>query len=627
MRTRFYLDGIEINPPNNYAGLEIELNYDTDGNQQAVSINDWEFGVGDPAAGNDGMIMCRNQLNDQTGVGIVQGKPFIVIINDEKGTTYKLFDGYVDLWKAKYSRGKITASAVQTGKIDWLNDFADSFSFQYLYSIGFFDKSYFVPVPYVIVKKQDGFEIIMTLVTIFVIVDKIKEQITAIAQLAAGSANPMEMSTVARLILQIIYLIILFISLIPLIIRIISVLCPPIKFHNVMYVKDLFKIACNYMQLDFKSSILESEPYSKLVILPEKYNIKQNIGIFDGVLGDFKNNNEKVGYFKGTFGDLIRAMKTMFYAKVVIDSGTLYFEPWDFKLGTNGIQIPYSFDNIENFSLNYDDFYSTMVVSFLTDLTDRHTIQEYKGTSVQITQTAKTSLIQKMSLLRNVDESRIQFALAKRKTELTAIEKALTVFLKATQVVLAIFIFSINLAIIAINALIAVINKIIKALGTIGIVIKIKLDPIKKIQTPSVKSLISNRLNMLKMESDYVTVPKILMIDQSKNPINTKISDSNGDFVNAKYLFDNYHYFKSFVPINNKPLYQYEIRSSDEFPFSFSDFEAVRNNNLIFTPDGLDGRIMSLKFNPMKQTAKAEYRVRKQHIWNLKLDEYEPDGT
>src|SRR6478735_3896941 len=112
-RVKYFLDGIEINPPNNYQELEIELNYDGDTNKQALSTNEWEFGVGDPAKGNDGMIMCRNQLLDQTGIGVVQGKPFKITIDDENGKIYELLDGYIDLWKAKYERGKVTAEAVQ----------------------------------------------------------------------------------------------------------------------------------------------------------------------------------------------------------------------------------------------------------------------------------------------------------------------------------------------------------------------------------------------------------------------------------------------------------------------------------------------------------------------------------
>lgn len=625
-RIRYYLDDIEINPPNNYKELEIELNYDSDGNQQAVSISDWEFGVGDPSKGNDGMIMCRNQFTDQSGIGVVQGKPFKIVIDNERGDKYTLFDGYIDLWKAKYDRGKITAPATQAGKIDWLNDYADSFTFDYLYDTGFFNKNYFIPIPYVIVKKQDTFEIVMTLVTIFVIVDKLKQQVKEISQLIAGTANPLEMSTLPRFILQIIYTTTLLISLIALILRMLYMLMPPVKYHQAMYVKDLFQIACDYMGFTFKSSILQGPIYSKMVIMPEKYNINQDAGLFAGVAGDFKNNNERTGHFKGTFGDLIRKMKTMFYAKIVIDGNTLYFEPYDFKLGSNGIQVPYSFDNEDSFRLNHEDFFATMVLSFLTDLSDRHTIQEYLGTSVQITQTAKSSINQKMSLLRNLNQEQIQFALAKKKTELTIIETLLNAFLKAVQAVLNALVKAINGAIKALNALIKVINKTIKALGTIGIKIDFKIKEIDKINPPSIGNVISNRLGMLKMESDYVSVSKIFLIDQNSNPVNTKISADNASLVNARYLFDNYHYFKSFVSINGKPDNQYLLRDSDQFPFSFDDFVQSLNNNAIFTPDGLEGKAISLKFNPIKQTATCSYKVRKHYLSNLKLEIYEPDG-
>lgn len=623
MRTRHYLDEIEINPPNNYKELEIELNYDTDGNQQSVSINDWEFGVMDKSKGNDGALMCKNQLFDQTGVGVVQGKPFKITIDNERGKTYLLFNGYVDLWKAQYANGKVIAPAVESGKIDWLNDYADSFSFEYLYSIGFLKKDMFVPVPYVIVKKQDSFEVVMTLVTIFVITDTLKKQITEIAQLAAGSANPLEMTSIPRLIFQIIYLILLFASLIPLILKLINMLVPPVKYHNVMYVRDLFEIACKYMGLTFKSSILQTAPFNKMVIMPEKYNLTENKGL---LAGDFKNNNEKVGYFKGTFGDLIRAMKIMFHGKVVISDNNLYLEPFDFKLGSNGIVVPYSFANKDTFTLNYDDFFATMIVSFLTDLSDRHTIQEYKGTSVQVTQTTKSTVNPQLSLLRNLDEARISFALAKVKKELTNIEEILLKFSEGTQLVLTIIVAGLNLAIIAINILIAIIQKILKALSTIGIKIKLKINPIKKIPTPNLKKLITNRIDILKMESDYVAIAKIFLIDQNTNPLNTKISSNNQAVLNAKYLFDNFHYLKSFVSINGKSPNQYMLRKSDEFPFSFTQFETIRNNNAIFTPDGDEGDARSLRFNPEKQTATCDYRVKKQYISNLKLNVYEPDG-
>jgi hypothetical protein len=626
-RIRYYLDGIEINPPNNYQELDIELNYDPDGNKQALSINEWELGVGDPAKANDGMIMCRNQLLDQTGIGVVQGKPFKITIDDENGTTYTLFDGYLDLWKAKYGRGKITASAVEAGKIDWLNDYADSFTFDYLYQTGFFGNDRFVNVPYIVVKKQDTFEIIMTIVTIFVLVDKIKQQIKEIAQLAAGSVNPLEMSTIPRFILQIIYTAALLISLVSLIFKLFYMLMPPVKYHKGMYVKDLFEIACDYMGFTFKSSILQQHPFDKLFIIPEKFNLTENSsGRFAGIAGDFANNNEKTGHFKGTFGNLLRMIKTMFYAKVVIDDDILYFEPYDFVLGNSGINVPYSFDNEENFNLNHEDFFSTMILSFLTDISDRHTIQEYLGTSVQVTQTAKGTINQKMSLLRNLQEDKIQFALAKRKTELTFIEELLSDFLKIIQGVLNTLVDIVNGAIKALNALIRIINKIIKALKVIGIKLGNPIGELRTITAPSIGNLIDNRIGMIKMESDYVNVPKIFLINQSSNALNTKLHALNESNVNARYLFETYHYHKSFVSINGQPDNQHYLRESDRFPFSFADYEKSLRNNTIFTPDGLEGRALSLKFNPQKQYATCSYKQRKHYLSNLKLEIYEPDG-
>jgi len=626
MKQVYKLLGTEINPPNNYPELSLELNWDKDGAGQALSINDFEFGVMEND-GIDGAFILKKEFKDQTGVGILEGKELQITLSNERGKRYTIFDGYVDLWKARYDNGKVTAPAVETGSIDWLNDYSDSFSFEYLYSIGYFSKDKFIPVPYIIVKKQDWFEVAMTLVTIFLIVDKIREQITEIVKLVANSVNPLEMTAIPRLILQIVYLVLLFASLIPLIIRVITLLVPPVKYHNVMTVLDQFEIGCKYMNLQFRSSILQAPQWKGFVLMPEKYNVFEgNSGIFAGLAGDLKNNNEKIGYFKGTFGDYLRALKTMFNAKIVISDGVLYFEPFDFKLGNNGITIPDRFDNKDSFTLNHEDFNSTIIVSFMTDLNDRHTIQEYLGTSVQVSIVPKTAVFQQRSLLRSLNEVRIQFALGKTKTELTLIEELLLEFSKGIQVALTVIITTLNVAIIAINVLIEIIQNILKSLSTIGIKIKIKLEPIKKIKTPQLGQMIKDRVGVLKMETDYVTIPKVFIIDQSTTPRSTRMAARNKQLLNARYLYENYHYLKSFVESNGKPANQFVLKENPEFPFSFDDYETVRNNNAIFTPQGEEGELISLKFNPTKQTASCSYKIRRKYIYNLKQDIYEPTG-
>ena len=627
MKEIFELNGQEINPPNNFRELQIELNYDRGRTEQALSINDWEFGVMNKG-GIDGAFILKGILRDPTSTGVVEGVPWKIALDNEQGKRYNIFNGYIDLWKAQYDNGNVIAPAVQSGNVDWLNDFAESFTFEYLYSQGFFGKDKFIPVPYVIVKKQDYFEIAMTLVTVFIISDKIKEQIIEIAQLAAGSANPLEMTGIPRLILKIVYLLLLFASLIPLILRLISIIVPPTKYHNVMYVRDLFEIGCKYMNLTFKSSIIQKAPFNQAVILSEKFaQFEGNTGIFAGIVGDLKNNNEKVGYYKGTFGQFLNAMKEMFYAKIIIDNGVFYFEPDTFRLGSNGITIPTRFDNKDKFELNYEDFYSSIELTFLTDTNDRHTIQEYKGTSFQLTQTPKTVTDIQKSLVRNLNVTTIPFALAKMKTEFTQIEKILLEFATAIQGSLEALTAGLNLAIIAINILIKIINSILKALATIGIKIKLKIDPIKKLTTPQIEDSIRNRIGMLKMESDFVYTPKIFLLQQSKSAVNTKISPLNQSVISASYLFYKFHTSKSFISFNGSKTNQYYLKENPSFPFSFDDYEKTRNNNAIFTEEGEEGELISLKFNPTEQLASCTYKVRKQYITNLKPIILEPDGS
>jgi hypothetical protein len=232
-----------------------------------------------------------------------------------------------------------------------------------------------------------------------------------------------------------------------------------------------------------------------------------------------------------------------------------------------------------------------------------------------------------MSLLRGLQEESIPFALAKKKTELTFIEEVLSVFLKAIQLVFDVLAAVINGAIAALNALISVINKIIKALKTIGIKIGKPVGKLQGITPPQIGNLIDNRIGMMKLESDYINVPKIMLLNQNSKDVNTKLTDENEAQVNARYLFENYHYFKSFVSINGQPDNQHLYRNSDKFPFSFENYEESLRNNVIFTPDGLSGRCLSLKFNPQAQTATCNYKQRKHYLSNLKLQIYEPDGN
>lgn len=629
MITRFFLDGVEIGPPLNYKELEIELNYDKDANQsKSSSINEWEFGVNTPIS-PDGAYTLFKYLADglTTGNGVFEGLPFKVVCDNQKGTSLTLSDSYVDVGTAKFEHDKITAKTVEQGSVDWLNTTADSFTFEYLDSIGKIDKSLYIPVPYCINKKQNSYELIIAALTIFVIVDKIQEQITNIGEKVTSAANPFMATNTFSIIVRIIYIIALFVALIGLIIKLYNLLVQPVKYHYGMYVKDLMRIGLDHLGLKFSSSILEKAPFNQLLILPEKYTLPENTGVLASIAGLIKpKTDEQKGYYKGTLGDLIRSMKTMFYAKLIIQNGTCYFEKYNFKLSNSTYKIPDLYDARHRFELNVEEIKSTILISFSTDQADRNTIQEYLGTSVQITTVPKAITNKLMVTLKGLDEARIPFALAKRKDSLNVIEEIIGVFLKGISVVINVIVTVLNLIIKLLNVIIKVINALIKALKFIGLNLKFQIPTIPSVEIVNFDNIIEDRIGMMKMESDFVQVPKLMLIGNSGNSRNNKLLDGNAQYLKALYLWDNFHYFKSPIPYKDSLGNQSYLYDIDGPPFTFDDFLQVNSSNAVENYAGEEGELISLKWNPEKETATGRYRIFRQYTNNLTQSINEPDG-
>jgi len=127
-----YINGQLVNDPNNLSELSIELNFDSDNPTARVSINEWEIGTGS-RFGVDGVTILNQHLIDGlTGnVGVFEGVPFVIDI-EKGGALRRAFDGFLDLSEGTIECNLITAPAIETGKIDWLNEVADSFTFEYL---------------------------------------------------------------------------------------------------------------------------------------------------------------------------------------------------------------------------------------------------------------------------------------------------------------------------------------------------------------------------------------------------------------------------------------------------------------------------------------------------------------
>lgn len=622
MIARYYINGIEVQRPLNHSAIKYNLSFDQIQQTQTLSISELEWGVADLRDTKDAKVILRDIVNKGLtgGVGITEGVPLRIVLDSERGDTIDVFNGYINLWDSKFDVGKVTAPIQQSGNLDWFNDRADGFSFDYLESIGLITEDYYVTIPYCIERKQNTLEMIILSVSVFVITDKLLGQIKDLQKLLADTANPFTtFSGTAKVASQVIYIAILLAALIGLFIQLFENLIQRNKYHFGMKVADMMQIGLKHLGYTFKSSIFQNSVYKDLILLPEKYQTGKNAGAIAAIEGLISpKKKDQQGYYKGTFLEFVHAFKKMFNAKIVIDNGVFYFERYDFRKSESGITIPELWGDSNEFSFNYSEFKSNIKLAFMIDQQDRHTVKEYSGTSVQVIQQQKAVNNQLMVLTKGYDERTIPFALGKRKTEFSTIEKGMIALFEVTEPLINTLIFIVNQLISAINAVLSALRAVIKALRAVSIKIKLVIKDIPNIENVNVSNQIKNRIGMMKMETDYVAVPKLLFLDNGKI--------ANEQYLNARYLFDSYHRYGLFVDKEDFPANQFLLKSAKGIPFNFKQFKEVLKNNTIFTERGERGEIISIEIDQESQTADIEYKILKKYTNNIELKYLEPSG-
>ena len=637
MKARFFIGGKEVKEPNNYQELAIQLNFDKDAPTAQVSINEWELGTGSRIDDIDGASIAndyieRGALSQGYGLGVFEGLPFKIKVGSDT-----VFDGYLDLSSALIDCDKVTAPAIETGRIDWLNDIADSFTFTDLAEglangqAGKIKSSDYTLIPYVISEIPNYKDSAIVVLSIFTITNEIKDSIQSLLDYAAALPDILQFGNVLSIIVRVAYIVILLITAVTFIIRLFNLMIQPVKYHAGMNVKLLCERACEYLGLTFSSSILNGT-YKNLVLLPEKNKQNINDEDKDGILGYLtQNKNLQRGYYKGTFGDLLRELKLLFNAKIIIEGTVLKLEREDKTFNSSNLyQIPPV--DVTSYRLNREDFNSKYTIQFATDQNDKNTKNEYQGTQLQVLQ-APVAIGNKGNLIGgNNVVIQSQFALGKRKSDFTNPEKVFKTFFGVLDKILGALIKAVNAIIRVVNKIIRITNKIIKALKTIGIKINAELKELKPIKVPKLQDLIENRIGLLKMENDFVTVPKLLILKDNNDARNNVLLSSNQTILNAEWLWDRYHFINSFVKSDfvlssDRETNQYKRYSIPDVPFTCEDYQKVKTSNKIVPANGQGtGVIESLEWNPITQRASINYRVNEIYTRNLKTVKILPDG-
>ncbi len=571
-----FLDGngfVSVQPPQEWKKTAIQLSFE-EGNEKLSSERfSW---VGDNAQSINGYI--TGGINGIRN-GIFEGLPYQVRFNCG-GTQQTIFDGCINTASddARYSCEKVSLGIREKGKIDFVNELADSFRFAYLFSLpvgapGKIAYSDFIDIWYVQGQYPQKFEIMITSLTLFVTLKETFETVKRILDVAAEvfSFPTGGITAALQLIYLGIYLALLITALIDLFQKLIDLIFPFVYFHRAMYVRTLFEKACAHLGLNFSSTLFAVGGIGQYeYIMPEKNEEGKKVGL----------SSTETGFYEGTFGDLIRAYQEKFNAKPIVIGNTLYFEHEDFFIDQSNYIIPNVYQKPNNeYGFNASEVAANYVISYRYDSADLNNLSNREGT--QFTAKIEPLVVTNRQnvLIKNLEERSIPFTLPLVKTSMSALEAVMTV----------------------------VFNGIAGVINTISSVV----SP----SSPLIPSIpMGGQLYVLVLDTHLTTAPK-LGIYQGGGKTR---ADSISNYLSATVLWRIAHASRSAYGVAPFQPNQWWIYKGVDVSLCCDEYLLLKDNNYA-TADGNDAKVDRIDWTAYDEVANIDFRVRKVYTDNLKL--------
>lgn len=606
MSLRFTLDGSEIAPPQNWKELEVELNFDNNTNR--LSTSDFEF-LGQTATFINQWV--EDGCNDK--VGLLEPPVFQIEEVCEDGT-FNLLESVLDLRKAEFACDWVKTPIQELGNIDFLTEAADTFSLLLLIEeldsneIGYIPPQELSEIYYSTLDVPDTAQLMSLSLVAFGLVQEIITTITAgtdAVNAFIGNA-PAFNEGLGQMIVNSIQTTILVIQTKLLIDQITEALVPYPRKHKALKARVGFEKGCAYLGYKFSSTILDSDEYKNLCIIPKKTT--------QGVDINQPSNQEATG--QETFGDWIRDLSEVFNAKITIIGDTVHWERWDYFKDQSTYQVK---DVLKEFNgTNADELDYNFILSYQTDSADLQTFQQFdeaiyshtvtplitdvNGTTSPLSNATTKNRI----LMSNTDDRQFKYGIVGRREGCNS---------------------SLELILILLNEFVD------NAGATVAQTLLDYFDGVPGLDdvfalafSPEVAdlgfSVLSEfcRTGYMQLATDYIGVKRLCILDNEEN----LIAENNSLNLSAQYLFNKFHYINSPVPLlDNAEGNQWITYKQIETPFTCADFAEIKQqgHNYIkinFKGDILDAKIDSLKFNPFNCTAVMDIRIQKK--WTCNLD-------
>lgn len=565
----YILNGTKFNAPIDWEDVEIKADFEGDAIQPNITVDSLTF-----------TLEARERILQwiQTG-NIFEGLPIDINLNNINNQP-ELFSGYLDLvngFADLPDDGTLECQYVQADGLDEFFRKIETVSYGYLESIGVFTDSDYTNLDYVVEKPLNVLELITTSITLYLMVKELQEQIRRIADdiavisgiLVAGITGSVGalIVAVAKAILNLIYAVAIVIAIKNLATNLFDFLVGPKRTHKVISLNTLLVKVANYYgyQMEFTDGL-----FNNIYYLPSNINLDEpnKLGIIRTPRGTSKGipNAQDIGYI---VSDMFDRAKKLIDGKFTIQDGTIQLRPKSdpYWIQQSTYRMPSVL--IKKKEYNAEDLKSTNVLSFETDTTDVYTVDNFKGTIIEVKTDVISAGNQRNVLLQGLNDIQLGLALGNRKQSLNALENTL-------------------------KTLGGVIDGVIRAFGG----------------SARFERRVKSRIGALKVSQNNTSVPKLIYLNGSTIPSNHR------DFLSAPALWNKYYGEESFVKDNFRG--QKVVYRGVEVPFGIPQYKRLLKSSYFYTAENQQAKVINFTWKLGQDTAIIDFWVREVYTTNLK---------